>query len=453
MIDLTLTEVAEALGVSFSGPGLRVSRISTDTRSSAPESLYFALTGERFDGHDFVEQAVLNGAVAVVVSRPVAVDVPQIRVADVRLALGHLGRYLRRRLNPKLVALTGSAGKTTVKEMIAAVLGQSGTTLATQGNYNNEVGVPLTLLRLTPEHRYAVVEMGARFPGDIAYTADLAEADVALVTNVGAAHLEGMGSEAGVAETKGDIYRKLGAGGTALVNRDSPWAGYWLGRMPEGVRVLGFGESPEAEVRAEDVRLNERGEPRFVLVTEAGRVEVELPVPGRHNVSNALAAAAAGLALGLTPAVVARGLAGTPAVAGRLTRMTGVNGAQLIDDTYNANATSLQAALDVLAAVKGERVLVLGDMHELGEDAARYHFEAGCRAKALGIDRLYAYGELAGRAADGFGGRRFESLEALVEQVKNESNPDLTILVKGSRSARMERVVQALLPGAQAPGI
>ncbi|MBI2382113.1 MAG: UDP-N-acetylmuramoyl-tripeptide--D-alanyl-D-alanine ligase [Gammaproteobacteria bacterium] len=451
MIELSLTDVAEALGVNYSGPSLRVSRVGTDTRASAPESLFFALTGERFDGHDFVQQAVMNGAAAVVVSRPVDVAVPQLLVPDVRLALGQLGRYLRRRLNPKVVALTGSAGKTTVKEMIAAVLREAGPTLATEGNFNNEVGVPLTLLRLTPEHRYAVVEMGARFPGDIAYTAELAEADLALITNVGAAHLEGMGSEAGVAETKGDIYRKLPAGGHALINQDCPWADYWASRLPAGVHCLRFGEDAAAQVRAEGLVMNAEGEAEFELVTPEGRAALRLPLPGRHNVSNALAAAACGLALGLDAATIARGLSRCPVVGGRLARLTGVGGLRLIDDTYNANATSLKAALDLLTLAKGRRVLVLGDMAELGEHAPRYHREAGEAAKALGIDALYAYGPLAAEAAVGFGGRvgggqSFETLDALVEQIKTEASPELTVLVKGSRSARMERVVQALTP-------
>lgn len=448
MIDLTLTDVAEALGASYSGPGLRVSRVSTDTRASAPESLYFALKGERFDGHDFVEQAVLNGAVAVVVSHPTSVTVPQLIVPDVRYALGQLGRYLRRRLAPRVVALTGSAGKTTVKEMLASILSEAGPTLATQGNFNNEVGVPLTLLRLTPEHRYAVVEMGARFPGDIAYVAELAEPDVALVTNVGAAHLEGMGSEAGIAETKGDIYRKLAAGGTAVVNADSPWADFWLGRMPGGIAVLRFGEAAGADVAARDVCLNDRGEAGFRLVTPQGEVSVQLPVPGRHNVGNALAAAGAALALGLSPAQIAAGLARTPVVTGRLARCQGIFGLQLIDDSYNANATSLKAALDVLAAAPGTRILVLGDMHELGADAARYHVEAGVEAKRLGIEHLFSLGTLAARAVEGFGegGENFETLEDLLRHIKSLAGNSVTVLVKGSRSARMERVVQGLLP-------
>lgn len=448
MIRVSLQHIALWLQLAAPAANPPITGVATDTRKAMPGALFVALKGERFDAHDFVADARARGAAAALVSRPVDVDLPQLLVADTRLALGELAAAWRRQLAPKVIGLTGSCGKTSVKEMIAAILRLDGRTLATQGNLNNEIGVPLTLLQLSADDRYAVIEMGANHRGEIAYCASLAVPDVALVTLVAPAHLEGFGSIDGVAEAKAEIYQALPPTATAVINADDAYAGVF--RLRAGVRAqLAFGLHAGADVRAVDVSLGADSRAQFTLCLPDGdQRRIHLPLPGKHNVMNALSAAAATFALGLKGELIARGLQQAPSVAGRLILRRALAGGTVIDDTYNANLGSVKAAIDVLASRAGQRTLVLGDMGELGASADSMHAEAGAYAKAAGIERLLTLGTLsrAATAAFGAGGEHFSDLDTLLARLQGQPGSSDTLLVKGSRSARMERVVAALCP-------
>lgn len=441
-----LTQAASWLGAERSGADVEFFGVSTDTRTLAPGTLYVALRGTRFDGHDYVAAAAATGAVALLVEHAVDCPLPQLIVRDTRLALGRLAAAWRLHCNTPLAAITGSNGKTTVKEMSRAIFAQVGAVLATEGNLNNDIGVPLTLLRLTPQHRHAVIEMGANHSGEIAYLSDLAQPDAAVITNAGPAHLEGFGTVEGVARAKGEIYRGLRENGVAVINADDPFADLWRG-MAGTQRQLCFGTVPEAIVSAHWQAVG--GGSRLWLQTPLGETELLLPMPGRHNVMNALAATALALALEVSLDAVHRGLEGMQGVAGRLARRVAFNGAQLIDDSYNANPASMRAAIDVLAACPVPRVLVVGDMGELGAAAMQLHREIGAYARAAGIDALYATGTLSLATAEGFGAgaQHFADCAALVAALRQVLTVESTVLVKGSRSARMERVVEALQAG------
>ena len=442
-MEMRLLDIAQATGGRLVGADRLVRVFNTDSRQAVPESLFIALRGERFDAHDFAAMAIDGGAVAVIVERQLNVTVPQIVVADSRRALGDLARAWRRRCPATVVGLTGSAGKTTVKEMIASILRQDGETLATIGNLNNDIGVPLTLFRLNDSHRYAVIEMGANHAGEIAYCAAIAEPSVAAITLIGAAHLEGFGSIEGVARAKSEIYSALPANGCAVLNRDALHQDI-LQAAIGGRKTLGFGGN--AEIRAEQVVLDAQACAGFTLVTPRGRIAVQLPVPGQHNVMNALAAAGVGEALGLSLTQIANGLQQTPVVGGRLVRKQARNGAVLIDDTYNANLSSVKAAIDLLSSLPGRPVLVFGDMGELGSDAAAIHAEVGHYAKQKQLAAVFTLGTLSAEtsAAFGAGGHHFSELEALLAALRHALTGTDVVLVKGSRSARMERVVSAL---------
>ncbi len=438
MKGMTLARAADMLGVPLYGPDAPVGGVSTDTRRMTPDALFFALRGDRFDAHQVLDRESDLPLAGVVVERPVKHPAPQLLVEDSRRALGRLAAAWRRTFAGTVIGLTGSNGKTTVKQMLAAILETEGPTLATQGNLNNDIGMPLTLLRLAAEHRYAVIEMGANHFGEIAYLAGLARPDVALVTNAGAAHLEGFGDVAGVARAKGELFEALAAGAVAVINADDPWADYWRGLVADH-RLLSFGQAAGADVRVIDVE-----RPRLAI---AGReVALSLPLPGRHNVMNAAAAAAVAWALEIAPERIAEGLARTEPVAGRLTHLQGIGGAMLIDDSYNANPDSVGAAIEFLANRPGVRYLVLGDLAELGPSAAEALGRLGEQARASGIDALLTMGDLARHASKAFGsgGVHFDSVEALVNALEPHLGLGVTVLVKGSRSAGMERVVEAL---------
>ena len=435
-----LQEIAAMSGGRLAGPDVEIAAVGSDTRSLAPGELFVALRGPRFDGHDFVAAPGFQGAAALV-DHEIAGNLPQVVVDDTLAALGRLAAAWRRRMSARVVALTGSSGKTTVKEMIAAILREQGPTLATRGNLNNEIGVPLTLLGLRPVHRFAVVEMGANHPREIDALTQIASPDVALVNNAGPAHLEGFGGIEGVARAKGEIYGGLGPAGTAVVNADDPFADYWRG-LNAGRRVLSFG------MAAEDADYRGRLDGGALDVTAPdGEQRIGLPLPGRHNAMNALAACAAVGALGVGIDAAAAALVGMTPVAGRLMPRAGIRGAHILDDTYNANPASTAAAIEVLAAEPGERWLALGDMGELGPSGPQLHRETGECARAAGLERLYTTGVLAAEAAKGFGpeARHFESRDALVETLERDLHEGVTLLVKGSRASRMERVVDALL--------
>jgi len=438
-----LHEAARAIDASAIGADVALGAVSSDSRNLPPGCLFVALKGPRFDGHTFAAQALANGAAAVMVAADSGLDLaPALVVDDTRIALGRLAAWHRSRMPARLAAITGSNGKTTVKEMLAAICAaDSGgdAVLATAGNLNNDIGMPLTLLKLTPEHRYAAIEMGMNHPGEIAYLTAIARPDVALVNNALRAHLEGLGSVEAVARAKGEIYAGLKDDGIAIVNADDPHADLWRGLAGKH-RVLGFGFAEGADVRI-------LPEPQLTLETPAGRIEAALQVPGDHNLRNAAAAASAALALGIAVDAVARGLAAYSGTKGRLQTHPCILGATLIDDTYNANPDSVLAAIQVLAARPGVRILVLGDMGELGPDAAALHREVGERARAAGIDRLLCLGEMTVNAVQGFGAgaMHFERIEELLAEIECALNADVTVLVKGSRFMQMERVVKSFV--------
>jgi len=439
---MRLHEAAQAIGATATGPDVEFTRVETDTRKPTPGCLFVALKGENFDGHAFVPKAMEQGAAAVMVAdaSPLTPH-PSLRVDDTRLALGQLAAWHRSRMPARLAAITGSNGKTTVKEMLAAICAAEAgddAVLATAGNFNNDIGMPLTLLNLTPAHRYAVIEMGMNHAGELSYLTRLAQPDVALVNNALRAHLGFFDGVEAIARAKGEIYEGLKPGGIAIVNADDPHAGMWR-ELNGDRRIMSFGSNAQADVRIGD------GEASLVLHTPAGPIETTLQVPGEHNRRNAAAAAAVGLALGITPGTIARGLARFTGTKGRLQIHPCLMGATLIDDTYNANPDSVLAAIGVLAARAGTRILVLGDMGELGPTAPALHREVGEKAKAAGIDRLLCLGELSVNTARGFGegAMHFERIEELLAEVEQALGKEVTVLVKGSRYMKMERVVQS----------
>jgi len=438
-----LSTAAGWLDAALHGDDIEFHGVSTDSRTIEPGMLFVALKGPNHDGHDHVAAALAAGAVAALVDHPLDVSLPQLVAGDTRLALGRLAAAWRQELATPLIAVTGSNGKTTVKEMCAAICARAGLTLATRGNLNNDIGVPLTLLRLSPEHRYGVIEMGANHPGEIAYLTDLTRPEVAIITNAGSAHLEGFGSVEGVAQAKGEIYQGLREGGVAVINADDAFAGLWR-KLSSGHRTLTFGLAEPADIGARglgDVHGSE-----LEVLTPLGSFHLDLALPGRHNIMNALAAVGAGIALGIDLEQIAAGLGALSPVAGRLMTREGINGATVIDDSYNANPASLHAGLEVLAGCSGQRYLALGDMGELGEGSVALHRQAGTDARAIGIERLYATGELSRYASEAFGenGFYFAQQQQLIEALLPEMNSNVTVLVKGSRSSRMERVVEAL---------
>jgi len=442
---IPLSLIAHWAGGELHGEDTVVGAIAHDTRALQPGSLYVALRGERFDGHDFAYDAVMRGASAVLVDRRVKVDAAQIVVADTLLALARIAAGIQREHRQKVIALTGSNGKTSVKAMLVSILQRVGATYASPGNRNNEIGLPMSVIDAPEEAEFAVYEMGAGKPGDIAYLTDIVAPDVALVNNIAPAHLERMGTLLGVAETKGAIYEALPADGVAVINTDDAFAEYFASRAGAR-RAIRFGLESSAEVTARGVALHMAGSD-FTLVTPQGEAAVKLALSGRHNVLNALAAASLALACDVPLADIAEGLAAARPVAGRQVSHRLHSGADLIDDSYNANPGSLAAAIDTLAAGGGESWLVLGDMQELGAGGQALHAEAGRRAKTVGIARLFALGPLSAAAVDAFGegARHYDNHDALAAALRAELGPGVRVLVKGSRGSAMDRIVASLL--------
>ena len=450
MNTLRLARVAEQLDGVLVGDDIAFSAVSTDTRTLSGDALFVALKGPHYNGHDFIPQAIAAGASSLLVSEERLEPVPQIRVDNTRLGLGRLAALWRDAFPVPLVGITGSNGKTTVKELVAAILRQQGPVLATRGNLNNDIGMPLTLLRLQDE-AYAVIEMGANHHGEIGYLAHIARPDVAIITNAGAAHLEGFGDLDGVARAKGEILSGLSPNGVAVLNADDPFFGYWCALLGER-RLLSFGGSSRAHVRGEldraETRWSEEGYRSVMRVHyRETAFEIELALAGRHNLMNALAAMATALALDIGIEQIQRGLASVEPVQGRLKSMRSDSGLRLIDDTYNANPDSVAAALAVLMQAPGERWLVLGDLAELGEQAEELHAEIGRSARAAGLPHLYTLGRLSRNAAQAYGegAEAFDRIEDLVSALSARAVAGDTLLVKGSRSAGMERVVKLLM--------
>ena len=439
-----LDEAAGAVGGQARGAA-RFGGVTTDSRAVDAGDLFVALVGESFDGHDYVAEAVRRGAVAAVVSRRIDAEpaIPQVVVADTRIALGQLAAHWRAKFALPLVALTGSNGKTTVKEMLTAILaahaGDRDAVLATKGNLNNDIGMPLTLLELRERHRYAVIEMGMNHEGEIDYLTRIARPTVALVNNAQRAHVGILGSVEAIARAKGEIYAGLAASGIAVVNADDAFASYWK-ELNASRRIVTFGLAEGADVRG----LQAGAQARFV--TPADAFAVALQVRGEHNLRNAAAACAAAYALEIPFHAMQAGLASFAGVPGRLQRRKAPSGAVVIDDSYNANPESMKAALRVLAEEHGRKVFVMGDMGELGADAAAMHAEVGSFARQSGIDALMAVGDASRHAVQAFGrgAMHFDDVDALSRAAVNESAHGATILVKGSRFMKMERVADAL---------
>ena len=457
---MTVHEAAQVLNTDWTGSDVLFTGISTDSRTLKPGDLFVAITGERFDGNQYVASAKEHGAVAAMIRRDFAMgdvseDFPLIRVDDTRLGLGQLAAHWRDGFSLPLIGVTGSNGKTTVKEMIAAILRHATATdatasgqkndrvLATEGNLNNDIGVPQMLLRLRAYHRYAVIEMGMNHLGEIAYLTGMAKPTVAVITNAGAAHIAGLGSVESVAHAKAEIFSGLDSHGVAIINADDTYASLWRkNAIPH--RIIDFGLRETAAVSADyraDRLIN-----RLQLKLPAGTVQITLQVPGVHNVYNALAASAAAIALNIGKESIAAGLESFQGVKGRMQKKCGLHHAMLIDDTYNANPESVRAALAVLAAVQGKKVLVLGDMGELGQPAIELHRSIGRDARKAGLDRMLTLGELSAYAAQEFGNgaQHFTDIEQLLDAAESLLADDVTILVKGSRFMRMERVVKQL---------
>lgn len=434
------------------GTDVTVTGVAIDTRKLEPGNLFAAFKGERVDGHDYLAQAAARGAVAALVTRKIDSPLPQVLVDDVELALGDLASAVRAQRQARVIGITGSNGKTTVKTLTAAILSRHGRTHVNAGSYNNEIGLPLTLLAMPADTEYAVLEMGAGKPGDIGYLAAIARPDIGLVNIIAPAHLERMGSVEGVAETKGALYQALPADGVAIINADDAFASFF-GGLAGSRRVLHFGLDHKADVGADIIEQRVDGS-HFVLSTPVGDADVALPLPGRHNVANALAAAAIALALDVPLATIVAGLEQASAVVGRLRREVLPGGGTLIDDSYNANPSSMAAAIDTLALAAGERWLVLGDMAELGADAHALHAEVGGRAQVRGIERLFAVGPLSMATVAAFGakGEHFNDKATLIAALRARLHSGVTVLVKGSHSAGMEQVVAALRNPVQQEG-
>ena len=450
MIITTLSWIAEKVQGRLQGQDLEIGGVSTDTRTLSEGDLFIALTGPNFNGHTFLPQAIEKGASAIIASEPVEASVPVIYVEDTRRALGALGSAVKQSVDVKTVAITGSSGKTTVKEMTSAILSRRGSVLATAGNFNNDIGVPLTLLRLEEQHDFAVMELGANHLGEIAYTTDLVKPDVATVVNAAASHLEGFGSLLGVARAKSEIFKGLDQDGVALVNADSQFSEFWLGKLKHQ-KTLTFSpdQKNDADYTAEDIILGLDGCAEFQMHTPRGRVSIQLTVPGIHNVGNALVAAALSIQVGASLDDVRDGLREMSQVKGRLNVKQLSGQVRLLDDTYNANVASVNAAIDTLSSFSGMKVLVLGDMAELGEKARYYHEQVGEYARQKGIDHLYSLGVLSQHASSVYQelGQHFTDAQSLVASLEalcvNEQR-DISILVKGSRSSKMENVVEAI---------
>jgi UDP-N-acetylmuramoyl-tripeptide--D-alanyl-D-alanine ligase len=446
MAELRLTDAALAFGGTLLNPDCVFTQVSIDSRQISEGQLFVALEGERFDAHEFLEE-VTTLACGLVVSKPNKnLPIPQWVVDDTTEALGQLAHMNRELLNGPLIAITGSSGKTSVKEMIASILSQESKVHATQGNLNNHIGVPLTLLSMQADTDFAVIEMGASAIGEIAYLCDIARPDVTLVNNIQHAHIEGFGSIEGVATAKSEIYRGLKPSGTAVINLDLAWSDAWLTELADK-RCLTFStEHKNADVVAENISVLDTGCCQFDLCNGKTRKSVTLPVPGTHSVKNAIAAAACCIALGVPLDQIVMGLTAVKPVAGRLNLRQLTDNVALFDDTYNANPDSFKAAIDVLANAEGYRLLVMGDMAELGDKAMEMHSEIGRYAAEKGIEALYSVGVLSAVASDAFGGNHFSDKQTLMAALDDvcANKLKVTLLVKGSRSSGMEEVVTML---------
>jgi len=448
-LQFTTACVATVVDGRLLGADVEFTSVSTDSRNIAKDAMFVALQGPNFDGHEYLQAAKERGAVAALVSREVNVPLPQVVVTDVLAALSEYARVWRSQFGFPVIGVTGSNGKTTTKEMIGSIMKQIGNVLVTRGNLNNHIGVPLTLLELNASHQSAVIEMGANHRGEIAALAKLSTPNIGIVTNAGAAHLEGFGGMEGVSIGKGELYRALPEHGVAIINADDHYADYWRDHCNAG-NVLTFGMDSKADFSAENIAVHS-DHSQFELHSPHGSIAIHLHLAGKHNVRNAVGAAAAAYAAGATLEQIQEGLTMVQPVGGRLQIKAAINGAALIDDSYNANPSSMRAGIDALRSLPGKHWLVMGEMMELGADTQRLHAEIGTHAKNAGIEKLFAVGALAQHAVNAFGGdaQWFASVDALINAVVPALSQGTTVLVKGSRSNRLERVATALIAGSE----
>lgn len=444
-----LQQIAQILKLLPPQDDVSVQGISTDTRSLQPGNLFIALIGDNFNGHDFVADAEAAGASAIVASQPIETSLPTLYVADTLHALGTLAQWWRQQFAIPVIGITGSCGKTTTKTMLASILNECGQTLASQGTFNNMIGVPLTLLRMTAADQYAVIEMGANMLGEIAYVANLAKPQVSLITNAAAVHLEGFKSLDNVAREKGAIYQALASDGIAIINADDAYHDYWQ-QLIEKRQCITFSLRHPADVFASDIQLDALGRANFNLHCAVGTINIQLTTLGEYNVANALAAAAAALAINIPLDAIQAGLAKMQAVAQRMIRYTGWAGSTLLDDSYNANPYAFHAAITFLMQLPpGEKILIMGDMGELGPDAADYHRQIGLQAKTLGVDRFYTTGKMSELASQAFGdgAQHFTDHIELIQTVQAILHPDSVVLIKGSlkiNQGNMRKIAEAL---------
>lgn len=439
---LLLSDIARETSGQLFGEA-SFSNVCTDTRLVSPGDLFVALAGDHYDGNQFVSDAGMAGAVAAITSEAVIAAIPSVKVDDTRFALGQIARLNRRKFSGPVVALTGSAGKTTTKEMVARILCERGEVLATEANFNNEIGVPLTLLAIDASHQFAVVEMGASHVGDIAYLTRFAEPTIAVLTNAMAVHIEGFGSIEAVAKTKGEIFENLQEGGVAIINQDEPFFQQWLQQAGKASVVTFSKYDTSANFYASDIHIQKNASTVFELHLAQQTITIKLALLGEHNVLNAVAAAAA-MTAGATVDDVKKGLESVRPVDGRL-KACAYSNRTVIDDTYNASPGSVMAAIDVLSGFSGSRCLILGTMAELGGLAEKGHRDVANYARHKGIEQLLVVGEFASLVAESFGTAclPFDNVQQLLD-VLDESVHSSVVLVKGSRSAHMERVVDAL---------
>jgi len=446
MIIMKLSSAAVSLDTTYLGDDVEFRGCSTDSRNLNPGELFIAIKGEHFDGHDFLMNAKQRGAAAAMVINADQQCLPTLVVQDTRQSMGKLAGTWRSGFAIPLIAITGSNGKTTVKEMLVSILSLKAPVLATVRNFNNDIGVPLTLFGLGSEHRYAVVEMGANHPDEISWLSTITRPTVALITQCAPAHLEGFGSMEGVAMAKAEIFDGFDPGGVAIINADDDFAEFWRNRVT-GFKQLSFGLKNQADVTAKSISQSiTTGTNNFELSTPAGIIDIELPMLGLHNIMNAMAATACALALEIDLKLIKQGLEMMKPVKGRLEMKKGLNNSRIIDDTYNANPVSLTAAIKAISSFSGRRWLVLGDMGELGVQSESLHADAGNLARVNGIERVFAIGVLSQHAVRSFGhgAQHFSSMETMIDALKKEIAADVILLVKGSRSMKMERVTSAL---------
>lgn len=447
MISTTLTCLKAVLQAELVGADCTIANVSTDTRALDTQCLFVALKGEKFDGHHFIRTAKESGAAALLVDHRVDCDLPQLIVEDTKLALGNLGAWVKLQANVKSLALTGSCGKTSVKEMVAAIIAQQGQTLSTAGNFNNDIGVPLTLLRLEKSDDFAVIELGANHQGEIRYTANLVQPDIAMVTNLAAAHLEGFGSLAGITQAKGEIFEGLSAGGVAVVNIDSWGEQSWSALLHDKQVITVSSEHPHADFYAHSFQLNKDGCYQFTLRTPTGDLPITLSLPGKHQVINASLATAAAMQFpSISITMVQQGLASLSPVKGRGAISFPRQGLRLIDDSYNASVAAMKSAIDLLNGFEGDKVIVLADMAEMGAHSQAVHQEVADYLASAAIPTVITYGRASAVISDHCQGLHFNEKDALIAHVVNlmKTKQDVSVLVKGANGMKMSEVVRAI---------